>query len=48
MPLMAQSLGSLIADAMQNNSEIVAAQKHYEAARQRPSRESSGRWREAS
>ena len=41
MPLMAQSLGSLIAGAMQNNPEIVAAQKRYEAARQRPSRESS-------
>jgi outer membrane protein, heavy metal efflux system len=41
MPLMAQSLGSLIADAMQNNPEILAAQKRYEASRQRPLRESS-------
>jgi outer membrane protein, heavy metal efflux system len=38
---MAQSLGSLITEAMQNNPEILAAQKRYEAARQRPLRESS-------
>ena len=41
MPLMAQSLGSLLAEATRNNPEIVAAQKRYEAARQRPLRESS-------
>lgn len=38
---MAQSLGSLIADAMKNNPEILAAQKRYEAMRQRPAREST-------
>jgi cobalt-zinc-cadmium efflux system outer membrane protein len=38
---MAQSLGSLIADAMKNNPEILAAQKRYEAMRQRPVREST-------
>src|SRR5207253_1593672 len=41
LPLMAQSLGSLIADAMKNNPEILAAQKRYEAMRQRPAREST-------
>lgn len=41
LPLTAQSLGSLIADAMKNNPEILAAQKRYEAMRQRPSREST-------
>lgn len=38
---MAQSLDSLIVEAFKSNSEILAAQKRYEAARQRPSRESS-------
>lgn len=37
----AQSLSSLIAEAERVNPEILAAQKRYEAARQRPSRESS-------
>jgi outer membrane protein TolC len=41
LPLTAQSLGSLIADAMKNNPEILAAQKRYEAMRQRPVREST-------
>src|SRR5262245_10540006 len=41
VPLEAQSLGSLIAEAMRNNPEILAAQKRYEAMRQRPTRESS-------
>jgi outer membrane protein TolC len=41
MPLTAQSLGSLIAEAMKNNPEILAAQKRYEAMRQRPLREST-------
>jgi len=48
MPLMAQSLGSLIADAMQNNPEILAAQKRYEASRQRPLLSRDGRCRAAS
>ena len=34
-------LADLIAEALANNPEILAAQKNYEAARQRPSRESS-------
>jgi outer membrane protein, heavy metal efflux system len=38
---MAQSLGALIAEAQRVNPEILAAQKRYEAARQR-------RWRESS
>jgi outer membrane protein TolC len=38
---MAQSLDSLIVEALKNNPEILAAQKRYEAARQRPSQESS-------
>jgi outer membrane protein TolC len=38
---MAQSLDSLIVEALKNNPEILAAQKRYEAARQRPSLESS-------
>jgi outer membrane protein, heavy metal efflux system len=41
VPLTAQSLGSLIAEAMKNNPEILAAQKKYEAMRQRPAREST-------
>lgn len=35
------TLRELAAEAMQNNPEIVAAQKSYEAARQRPAQESS-------
>jgi len=38
---MAQSLGSLVAEALKNNPEILAAQKRYEAMRQRPSREAT-------
>lgn len=34
-------LPDLIAEALENNPELLAAQKSYEAARQRPSRESS-------
>jgi cobalt-zinc-cadmium efflux system outer membrane protein len=34
-------LPDLIAEALQNNPEVLTAQKSYEAARQRPSRESS-------
>ena len=37
----AQSLDVLVAEALANNREIQAAQKRYEAARQRPQRESS-------
>ena len=40
-PAMAQSLPALVREALQNNREIVAAQKRYEAARQRPSIASS-------
>lgn len=35
------SLTGLVSEAMKNNPEIVSAQKSYEAARQRPSQESS-------
>src|SRR5690349_11939129 len=35
------SLQELISEALKNNPEIVAAQKKYEAARQRPTQESS-------
>src|SRR3974390_2788259 len=35
------SLRALISEAIRNNPEIVAAQKSYEAARQRPTQESS-------
>lgn len=35
-PAMAQSLPALVREALQNNREILAAQKRYEAARQRP------------
>jgi outer membrane protein, heavy metal efflux system len=35
------ALSGLIDDALRNNPEILAAQKRYEAARQRPDRESS-------
>jgi len=45
MPLSAQesglSLPGLISEAIKSNPEIVAAQKSYEAARQRPTQESS-------
>ena len=37
----AQPLDSLVAEALHNNREILAAQKKYEAARQRPSQASS-------
>jgi outer membrane protein TolC len=40
-PALAQSLPALVGEALQNNREIVAAQKRYEAARQRPSIASS-------
>src|ERR1022692_2783076 len=40
-PAMAQSLPALVREALQNNREILAAQKRYEAARQRPSLASS-------
>ncbi len=36
-PAMAESLPALVREASQNNREILAAQKRYEAARQRPS-----------
>src|SRR3974377_518879 len=36
-PALAQSLDSLVEEALRNNREILAAQKKYEAARQRPS-----------
>jgi outer membrane protein TolC len=41
LPVAAQSLDALVDEAVRNNREILAAQKRYEAARQRPSRESS-------
>jgi outer membrane protein TolC len=41
MPMAAGDLGELLAEALQNNPEIMAAQKRYEAARQRPSQASS-------
>jgi outer membrane protein TolC len=37
----AQPLPSLVNEALRGNREILAAQKHYEAARQRPGQESS-------
>jgi outer membrane protein TolC len=40
-PVLAQSLDDLVAEALRNNREILAAQKRYEAARQRPGQESS-------
>jgi outer membrane protein TolC len=40
-PALAQSLPALVGEALQNNREIVTAQKRYEAARQRPSIASS-------
>ncbi len=41
LPLSAQSLDALVEEALTHNPEILAAQKRYEAARQRPARESS-------
>jgi cobalt-zinc-cadmium efflux system outer membrane protein len=41
LPAMAQSLPALAREALENNREILAAQKRYEAARQRPGIESS-------
>ena len=40
-PASAQPLASLVEEALRNNREILAAQKRYEAARQRPSVASS-------
>jgi len=40
-PAMAQPLPTLVREALENNREILAAQKRYEAARQRPTQESS-------
>jgi outer membrane protein TolC len=40
-PAGAQPLPVLVEEALRNNREILAAQKHYEAARQRPSQASS-------
>ncbi len=41
MPAQRVTLRELVADAMKNSPEIVAAQKGYEAARQRPSQEAT-------
>jgi outer membrane protein TolC len=41
VPAGAQPLASLVDEALRNNREILAAQKKYEAARQRPSQQSS-------
>src|SRR5512140_2966813 len=41
MALRAQALDLLVNEARQNNREILAAQKKYEAARQKPSQERS-------
>ena len=41
LSLGAQSLPSLVAEALRNNREILAAQKRYEAARQRPAQAGS-------
>ena len=41
LPAGAQPLASLAAEALRNNREILAAQKRYEAARQRPGQASS-------
>src|SRR5579872_3083890 len=41
IPASAQPLASLVDEALRNNREILAAQKRYEASRQRPSQESS-------
>jgi len=40
-PAHAQSLDALVEEALRNNREILAAQKSYEAARQRPSQASA-------
>jgi len=40
-PAMAQPLPALVREALQNNREILVAQKRYEAARQRPTQDSS-------
>ena len=41
LPAHAQPLASLVEEALRNNREILAAQKRYESARQRPSEASS-------
>ena len=41
LPALAQDLKDLAAEALRNNPEILAAQKRYDAARQRPRQESS-------
>src|SRR5579872_279214 len=41
LPAGAQPLSSLVDEALRNNREILAAQKKYEAARQRPSQAAS-------
>src|ERR1700740_2595091 len=41
LPAGAQPLASLVDEALRNNREILAAQKKFEAARQRPSQASS-------
>jgi outer membrane protein, heavy metal efflux system len=41
LPAGAQPLASLVEEALRNNREILAAQKKYEAARQRPSQAAS-------
>src|SRR5579872_5786628 len=41
LPASAQPLASLVDEALRNNREILAAQKKYESARQRPSQQSS-------
>ena len=38
---MAESLPALVREALENNREVLAAQKRYEAARQRPGQESA-------
>jgi cobalt-zinc-cadmium efflux system outer membrane protein len=40
-PAMAQPLPALVREALENNREILAAQKRYEAVRQRPTQDSS-------
>ena len=41
LPACAQSVSALVEEALKNNREVLAAQKRYEAARQRPSRAAS-------
>ncbi len=41
LPAGAQTLPELIGEALRNNPEVLAAQKRYEAARQRPDRQSA-------